>query len=136
MTTTPSSIFPLRTPLTNHHIRPPSPMVSRSAPSSQANIRQPSPSSTLRQPSPSQMRQPSNSLTNFSASLRHPSPVSLRPPSPAKRDLLVRPFGHDFLVPKSRPNSLAGQIRRAPSPMTAALQGPLRPLSAPSWRPR
>jgi hypothetical protein len=57
----------------------------------------------------------------------------IRPPSPARRDMLVRP---DFLLPKTRPNLLAGQIRRAPSPMTAALQGPLRPISAPLWRPR
>ena len=141
------AIFPLRTPLTNHHVRPPSPMVSRSASTPNVAPRRPLMSSSLRSPSPSLMsssiRQPSPSILSSSIRQASPSPLlssssrqsssMIRPPSPARRDMLVRP---DFLLPKTRPNLLAGQIRRAPSPMTAALQGPLRPISAPLWRPR
>lgn len=154
----------LRTPITNHHVRPPSPMVSRSSPmvsvgrkqsetSSVSVLRQPSPSSQTRHASPSLLsggsmgiRLSSPSITNFSSSLRQASPsasmsASLRPPSPAnKRDLFVRPLAHsqqDLVLARNRTNILAGQVvRRAPSPMTAALQGPLRPMTAPVWRAR
>lgn len=154
----------LRTPITNHHVRPPSPMVSRSSPMVSVGRKQSETSSVLRQPSPSSssqtrhaaspsllsggsmgIRLSSPSITNFSSSLRQASPsasmsASLRPPSPAnKRDLFVRPIAHsqDLVLARNRTNFLAGQVvRRAPSPMTAALQGPLRPMTAPVWRAR
>ena len=62
---------------------------------------------------------------------------SIRPPSPARPDrdaapAMTRTLGYSAL-PVPRP-MISGSFRRAPSPMTAALQGPLRPQSAPQWR--
>ena len=119
----PQNIFPLRTPvISNHHVRPPSPMVSHG--------RIVSSSSQQRQPSPSLNKRP-----------------IIRPPSPARSErgdssqsigLSIRPFGYstgpvDFT---KKPPPLVSQLRRAPSPMTTALQGSLRPQSAPQWRMR
>ena len=93
----------------NHYIRPPSPMVR----------------SVLQAPQ--------------GIAVRRQAPVggvsAIRPPSPARPERaqpILRPMGVSGL-PATRP-LMTGSFRRAPSPMTAALQGPLRPQSAPQWR--
>lgn len=105
-----SGNFSLRTPvLSNLHIRPPSPMVSHSRSASSA--------------------QPSSAG-------RRPMTVStLRPPSPARseREMTVPSLNRPLVLPK-RTLVTVGQFRRAPSPMTAAMQSTLRPQSAPLWR--
>lgn len=105
-----SGNFSPRTPVvSNLHIRPPSPMVShsRSASSSQP----------------------------FSGGRRPLTVSNIRPPSPARseRETTVQSLNRPLVMPQ-RTLVTAGQFRRAPSPMTAAMQSSLRPQSAPLWR--
>jgi hypothetical protein len=108
--------FSLRTPVTNHHIRPPSPMVSHSR-SNAVQQRPPSPNPRqIRAPSP--LRDPVRTQSRVAASSLSIN-NELRPtPTP------VRNLG-------------GAGYRRSPSPMISSLPGMRQQSSAPMpWRSR
>ena len=118
----PASVnFPLRTPVvTNHHVRPPSPMIQRNQPTATAAFRNPSP----------MQRRPQSA-----ASIRPPSPVRADRDPPPRATLAYSALsGPKVSQPMSELGRTLLASKRAPSPMSAALQ--LRPLSAPQWRSR
>ena len=106
----PAAALPLRSPM--QFARPPSPLVSRPG--------------SLRSPSPLRSDRPLSAST-------------IRPPSPARsvdRQVLA-PLPTTVPFAPARRTLTTSAIRRAPSPMTNALRGSLRPQTAPVapvWR--